>query len=178
MPANHAFGPEFQANTYTFVKDIGFPVDFGTTVTSSSPGSPKRMSQDGTYFGIFAQRFSLPPLAILDIDGNGLIEPAHRRTAGLRPASGSPAPRSPTAQSAPTAPAAPQATSTAYINGIGLTLDIDDSGTLEPLADGLLVLRFMFGFTGTSLTNGAVAVGSCTTAATRRRSLPYLQTLD
>ena len=35
-------------------------------------------------------------------------------------------------------------------------LDIDDNGALEPLTDGLLVLRYLFGFTGTTLTNGAV----------------------
>jgi hypothetical protein len=34
--------------------------------------------------------------------------------------------------------------------------DVDADGTLAPLTDGLLVLRFLFGFTGTPLINGAV----------------------
>jgi hypothetical protein len=47
-------------------------------------------------------------------------------------------------------------------------LDVDGNGTLDPLTDGLLVLRAFFGFTGTPLTTGAVA--ACAPAATRPRS--------
>jgi hypothetical protein len=36
-------------------------------------------------------------------------------------------------------------------------LDIDDNGTTDALTDGLLILRAMFGLTGTAVTNGAVA---------------------
>ena len=36
-------------------------------------------------------------------------------------------------------------------------MDVDISGEVEPLSDGLLVLRYLFGFEGTSLTSGAVA---------------------
>ena len=41
-------------------------------------------------------------------------------------------------------------------------LDIDASGTVGPLTDGLLVLRFLFGFSGAVLTAGAVDTGACT----------------
>jgi hypothetical protein len=41
-------------------------------------------------------------------------------------------------------------------------LDIDQSGTIAPLTDGLLLLRHRFGFTGSSLVNGAVDVANCT----------------
>jgi hypothetical protein len=55
-------------------------------------------------------------------------------------------------------------------------LDIDGNGSTAPLTDGLLVLRFLFGFTGVTLTSGAVDVAGCT-----RCSAPaiesYLQTL-
>jgi hypothetical protein len=40
-----------------------------------------------------------------------------------------------------------------------IVLDIDANGVTDPLTDGLLVLRFLFGFTGTTLTNGAVGNG-------------------
>ena len=40
-------------------------------------------------------------------------------------------------------------------------LDIDGDGSLGALTDGLLVLRFLFGFTGSTLTAGAVG-GGCT----------------
>jgi hypothetical protein len=41
-------------------------------------------------------------------------------------------------------------------------LDIDGNGQIGALTDGLLVLRFMFGFTGTTLTSGAVDTIGCT----------------
>jgi hypothetical protein len=66
---------------------------------------------------------------------------------------------------------------TAYLNGLGLTLDIDDNGALEPLTDGLLILRYTFGFTGATLTNGAVA-GNCVTRCDAASILAYLQTLS
>ncbi|HQR12188.1 MAG TPA: hypothetical protein PLW68_12765, partial [Casimicrobiaceae bacterium] len=39
----------------------------------------------------------------------------------------------------------------------GRTLDIDATNTCDALTDGLLVIRHLFGLTGSSLTNGAVA---------------------
>jgi hypothetical protein len=35
-------------------------------------------------------------------------------------------------------------------------LDVDSNGSVQALADGLLVLRFLFGFSGSTLTTGAV----------------------
>ena len=37
------------------------------------------------------------------------------------------------------------------------TFDIDDDGDLDALTDGLLILRHLFGFSGSTLTEGAVA---------------------
>jgi hypothetical protein len=42
-----------------------------------------------------------------------------------------------------------------------IPLDIDGDGSFEPLTDGLLVVRYGFGFRGATLINGAVAAG-CT----------------
>jgi hypothetical protein len=44
-------------------------------------------------------------------------------------------------------------------------LDIDGNGTCDSLTDGLLILRFLFGFRGSTLIDGAVApdCGRCTT---------------
>ncbi len=36
------------------------------------------------------------------------------------------------------------------------SLDVDQSGNVKPLTDGLLILRYLFGFTGAALTQGAV----------------------
>ena len=42
-----------------------------------------------------------------------------------------------------------------------ITIDIDGNGAAEPLTDGLLVLRYLFGFRGATLVTGAVG-GGCT----------------
>jgi hypothetical protein len=41
-------------------------------------------------------------------------------------------------------------------------LDIDGDGITASLTDGVLVMRFLFGFTGTALTGGAVNASGCT----------------
>ena len=43
-----------------------------------------------------------------------------------------------------------------YLAGLGSRLDIDGNGIADPLTDGLLITRYLFGFQGPSLTNGAV----------------------
>ena len=43
-----------------------------------------------------------------------------------------------------------------YISSLLGALDVDADGAVAPLTDGLLILRFLFGFTGTTLTSGAV----------------------
>jgi hypothetical protein len=63
----------------------------------------------------------------------------------------------------------------AYIGGLGLTADIDDNMLLESLADGLLVLRYLFGFRGAVLTGGAVGAG-CTRCDASEIE-PYLASL-
>jgi hypothetical protein len=54
-------------------------------------------------------------------------------------------------------------------------LDIDGSGSITALTDGLLALRFMFGLSGPSLISGAVSP-SCT-RCTAGEIQAYLQTL-
>jgi hypothetical protein len=54
-------------------------------------------------------------------------------------------------------------------------LDIDGDGQLTALTDGLLILRFFFGFTGPTLTTGAVG-GGCTRCDSAS-ILSYLQSL-
>ncbi len=45
--------------------------------------------------------------------------------------------------------------------------DIDGNGQSEALSDGLLLLRYLFGFNGTSLTNGAVGTNASRSSATQ-----------
>jgi hypothetical protein len=57
------------------------------------------------------------------------------------------------------------------------TLDIDANGTTGALTDGLLVLRFLFGFKGSTLVTGAVDLGGCTRCDAAAIE-SYLQTLN
>ncbi|MEP7083299.1 MAG: hypothetical protein ABI854_01080 [Betaproteobacteria bacterium] len=47
-----------------------------------------------------------------------------------------------------------------FLDGIGLALDIDADGKVDPLTDGLLLLRFLSGLRGQQLTQGVVASGA------------------
>ena len=42
----------------------------------------------------------------------------------------------------------------------GVILDVDDDGATMPLTDGLLILRYLFGFRGAALIGGAVGAGA------------------
>ena len=42
----------------------------------------------------------------------------------------------------------------------GLELDIDGDGESKPLTDGLLLIRYLFGFSGDSLISGAIGTGA------------------
>ena len=48
----------------------------------------------------------------------------------------------------------------ASISTNAFNLDVDGDGEAAPLTDGLLIIRHLFGFSGSALTNGAVADGA------------------
>ena len=43
-----------------------------------------------------------------------------------------------------------------YLTDAESQLDIDGDGESKPLTDGLLLIRYLFGFSGDSLTSGAI----------------------
>ena len=114
--------------------------------------------------------------AILDVDGNNLLEPLTdgllilRRKFGLsgdtliEDAVGSGCTR------------CTAAAIESYIDGLGMTLDIDANGATQALTDGLLALRFLFSFTGETLTSNAVGSGCVRCDASSIE--PYLETLN
>jgi len=63
----------------------------------------------------------------------------------------------------------------AYIESGRPSFDIDGNGTVDALTDGLLVLRYMFGFRGATLTQGAVGTGATRTTPSAIET--YIQTL-
>jgi len=68
---------------------------------------------------------------------------------------------------------------TNYLDAAGHTvLDVDGNGIVEALSDGILFLRFLFGFRGEALTNGAIDTGATrTTAAEIEQFIEQLNTL-
>jgi hypothetical protein len=59
------------------------------------------------------------------------------------------------------------------INGLGLLLDVDGNSKLDPLSDGLLILRYLFGIRGTTLINGVIATDATRTTVSEIES--YLE---
>jgi hypothetical protein len=55
-------------------------------------------------------------------------------------------------------------------------MDVDGDGTTQPLTDGLLELRWLFGFSGNVLVNDAVGMGC--TRCTAAEIEAFLQALD
>ena len=49
---------------------------------------------------------------------------------------------------------------TSFLNDAGDALDVDGNGETEALTDGILLTRFLFGFSGQTLTQGAVGEGA------------------
>jgi len=54
---------------------------------------------------------------------------------------------------------------TGFLNDASSELDIDGDGEDKALTDGLLLIRYLFGFTGESLTTGAVGSGASRTTS-------------
>jgi len=57
-------------------------------------------------------------------------------------------------------PTAPTVNGLAAGVAIGCSLDVDGNGNLDALTDGLIMLRAMFGLTGTSVTTGVIGAGA------------------
>ena len=53
----------------------------------------------------------------------------------------------------------------ARIDGLGLLLDIDGNSQIDPLSDGLLILRYLFGLQGATLIADVVATDATRTTA-------------
>jgi hypothetical protein len=98
------------------------------------------------------------PLCLLDLDGNGTIDPQTDGLMVLRAMFGL---TGSAVTAGATAPGAPRTTWAQIEPMIHLNaLDIDGNSTTDALTDGLLLVRAMFGLTGTAVTNGAVAAGA------------------
>ena len=154
--AGARLGVEFQVNTYTSSSQsapaLGMDGEGGFVVAWESTG------QDGDLEGIFAQRFGAE-FASLDVDANGEFAPLTDALLILRYAFGF---NGATLTSGAVGPGCTRCTAAAiesYLTSIATQLDIDDNDAFQPLTDALLILRRGFGFSGSTLVNGAVGAG-------------------
>ncbi len=157
-------GREFLVNSY-IVNQQGYPT-LAADAARRFVVAWQSNNQDGQQGGIFARRFALPPLPaeVLDIDGDGSAGALTDGLLALRFMFGFTGSTLTTGALGPNCSRCDAAAIQAQFEKINL--DIDANGSTTPLTDGLLVLRYLFGFTGTTLTAGAVGPGCarCTDA--------------
>jgi uncharacterized protein (AIM24 family) len=146
----------FLVNTYTPDYQI-FP-----SVAASASGDfvvawESHGGQDGDNLGVFAQRFAA--IAALDVDGNGTLDPLTDGLLVLRALFGLTDATLTTGAVGGMCTRCDATTISFYLSTIGPLLDVDGNGSTDPLTDGLLALRFLFGFSGATLTTGAIGGG-------------------
>ena len=140
------------------VKLFDIDLTFADQVTSSK-NVHLRVSASSTHPGY---GFSSPPLKStlsvdsLDIDGNGDADALSDGLLILRSMFG--LTDGPLIQSAVSDDARYITSSDieSRINGLGLLLDVDGNDRLEPLSDGLLILRYLFGMRGSTLIDNVI----------------------
>jgi hypothetical protein len=168
--AGAALASEFRVNTYTSGAQ-GYP-----SVAAGAGGdfvvSWRSNLQDSSDYGVFARRFSSVGAAV----ANEFQVTVYTTGSQTAPAV--------TARAAGDFVIAWQSTGQDGSNegifaqrfAVPRLYDIDGDGTMSPLTDGLLILRFLFGFTGTTLTSGAVNANGCSRCDASTIET-YLQTL-
>jgi hypothetical protein len=112
-------------------------------------------------YDVFARRVEPVPLATLDVDGNQDVDALTDGLLVIRELFGFSGSALTNGALGAGCTRCTGAQITAYLDGLGLVLDADDDEDLTALTDGLLILRFLFGFTGSALTTGAVDLEDC-----------------
>jgi hypothetical protein len=116
--------------------------------------------QDGSDNGVFAQRFvSSGGGPTLDVDADGVVMSLTDGLLVLRRLFGFSGTTLTTDALGDGCTRCAAADVAAYIDSLGMTLDVDDNDVVDPLTDGLLILRRLFGFSGSTLTGGALGDG-------------------
>jgi len=64
---------------------------------------------------------------------------------------------------------------TAYLDNIRPLLDADGNGAVDALTDGVLVVRDLFGLTGTALTDDAIGPGATRTTPSGPTAEPCIE---
>jgi hypothetical protein len=169
-------GAPLTAQLQVNVKTVSNAPRFPTVATDGDGDFVVSWEDLGADYDIFVRRFVA--LATLDVDGDGATEPLTDGLLVLRwrfGFTGTTLIASAVDLAACTRCTAPAIE--AYLASIVAQLDIDGDGEIEPLTDGLLVLRWLFGFTGATLTTSAVDLSDCTRCSAALIE-PYLMGLE
>ena len=102
--------------------------------------------------------------AVLDVDANGTIEPLTDGTLLIRTLFGFSGASVTNGVLGTGATRTDPVAIAAYVSSNAAALDVDRNNVVEPLTDGVLIVRYLFGFRGNALISGSVGVGA--TAAT------------
>ena len=141
------------------VKLFDLKVTFSESITADSKVHI-RFSSSSTHPGY---AFSSVPIKTtvninsLDIDGNGDPDALSDGLLILRSLFGLTEEALIQNAVSPNAPYSSSAEIQSRINALGDFIDIDGNDSIDPLSDGLLILRYMFGIRGATLINGVVA---------------------
>ncbi len=100
------------------------------------------------------------PAVTLDIDGDGTLQALSDGILALRYLAGFTGDALIQGAVASGATRATADEISAYLNGGSQMLDVDGDGSTSALSDGILVLRYLAGFSGSALTQGAIAGGA------------------
>jgi len=144
---NAGVGPMSSAN-YKLSSSLGDPFFAAALTIASYRINPGFW---GTIAGVL-------PGCVLDIDGNGSIDPLTDGLLILRAMFGLTGSAVTAGSIAGNATRKTWAEIQPFIQ-LG-QLDIDQNGSTDPATDGLLIMRAMFGLTGTAVTNGAIGAGA------------------
>ncbi len=143
---NNGVGPMASAN-YRISSSLG---DSFASATLSSTNYL-------TASGFWPQIKGVGPACILDLDGDGMIDPFTDGLMLLRVMFGLTGDAVTTGATATNAPRKTWALIQPLVR-LGL-LDIDGNGKTDPLTDGVVIIRALRGLTGTNATNNAVDPG-------------------
>jgi hypothetical protein len=165
-----SFGPDLQVNAFTAFSQMRPAIALGGSRVAVAWDSP----HDGDQTGVFARRALVS--ALLDIDGNGSLAPLTDGLLVLRHLFGFSGGSLTTAAVGAGCTRCTPAAITSYLIEVTGALDVDDSGTYQPLIDGLIILRYLFGFRGASLEVGAVSPNCdrCTAVEWEQFLAPYV----
>ena len=128
-----------------FVANLSTAIDFGDRAVDLTDSAIARITDNDQSDVTF------------DIDGDGSVRPLTDGILAIRYLAGFAGDALTTNVLSPTATRTSPGEITDYLFSLGDALDIDGDGAQLPLTDGILLLRALAGFTGASLTNGAVS---------------------